>query len=72
MYNRIQGKILAPDKIKCRFCSDLKGIITHTSIGWAHNTCVNWLPEMWYVDIVDDFNKKIVKGDVKGSIDAHR
>jgi hypothetical protein len=53
-----------PDEIKCLFCTDLKGIITRTNIGWAHLTCVNWMPEIWFTDQT--------KMEVRGNINHER
>jgi len=37
--------------IMCAFCNDLKGIMIKDSKGvWAHLTCVNWIPEIWFMD----------------------
>lgn len=37
--------------IVCAYCNDLKGIIIRDSNGvWAHLTCVNWIPEIWFMD----------------------
>ena len=37
-----------PKALSCVFCSDLKGVIVKTNIGWVHLTCVNWMPEIWF------------------------
>ncbi|CDW88690.1 phd zinc finger-containing protein [Stylonychia lemnae] len=38
-------------QICCQFCNDLKGIIIRDQRNiWAHITCVNWIPDVWYKD----------------------
>lgn len=44
--------------VRCIFCTDLKGVIVKTNKGWAHISCVNWLPDIWFAD--DD--KSIIEG----------
>ena len=46
------------------FCNDLKGLITENNLGWAHPTCVNWMPEIWY----HDKNNK----DIRGTLNKER
>jgi len=36
--------------IKCFLCEGFKGLITRTNFGWAHVTCINYIPEVWYED----------------------
>ena len=47
---------LKANGITCIFCKDVHGVITENNFGWAHITCVNWMPEIWYDD---QDNKKI-------------
>lgn len=47
-------------EICCIFCRDLKGIIVKTNLGWAHITCVNWLPDIWF----EDEDKSIIGGKI--------
>ncbi len=44
--------------MKCTFCPELKGIL-EIKIGimkkigdniWAHIVCVNWIPEIYFID----------------------
>ena len=45
-----------PSEFCCDLCNDLKGIIieyTNKSTGhqgWAHISCINWTPEVWFLD----------------------
>ena len=47
---KIQNGLCDPKMFACVLCSDLKGIIVKTNIGWVHLTCVNWMPEIWFTD----------------------
>jgi hypothetical protein len=41
---------IVPDT-KCYFCNDLKGIMVKTNqCGFAHISCINWIPEIWFED----------------------
>lgn len=51
------------DEVKCMFCPNLDGVLKQISGGkdqkdamWAHILCVNWIPE---VNFIDDQNEKI-------------
>lgn len=53
------------DEIKCFLCPDVDGLIKRVSCGnftniWAHAVCINWMPEMWFVD--DE--KEALVGDI--------
>lgn len=39
-------------------CDDVQGIIVNTNIGWAHISCINWTPEIWF----DNEQKTLVGG----------
>ena len=54
-----------PKEYGCILCSDFKGIIVRTNIGWVHITCVNWMPEIW-------FNENSDKTIVEGNLTAER
>jgi NuA3 HAT complex component NTO1 len=56
-----------PIHIKCIFCPDRKGMMLLTEIGWAHITCVNWLPEIWYKN-----EKENLKFNLNGKINEKR
>ena len=43
----------ACNEIKCFLCPDLDGILKPVDAAkkkWAHIICVNWTPEVWFVD----------------------
>ena len=58
------------------FCNDIQGCLTKSSYkekvqhsnysnvevktAWFHNTCVNWMPEIWYADE----SKEIIEGQI--------
>ena len=54
-----------PKQFMCLLCSDLKGIIVKTNIGWVHLTCVNWMPEIWFTD-------EALKNHISGEITKER
>jgi len=36
--------------IRCFICHDYKGLLADTDEGWAHYTCVNYIPEISFED----------------------
>ena len=63
-----------PRDLRCRFCNDLKGLITRSEkVGWAHDICINWMPEIWYVwseDLISGVSTKT--GEVGGTVNTAR
>ena len=41
-----------PEKsLKCQLCSDEKGVIIKVlNFGWVHIVCVNWFPDIYFID----------------------
>ena len=60
-----QGGYCEPKAFACGLCSDLRGAIVKTNIGWVHLTCVNWIPDVW-------FHEDAEKTRVEGQINAGR
>ena len=58
-----KGQIKDPTTYGCVLCSDLKGIIVNTNIGRVHITCVNWIPDIWF----DDVMKTVIGGKLNAT-----
>ena len=70
----LYGRGMRPSEICCKFCPELKGIMTRTDrLGWAHVTCVNWMPELWYININDARTGKMIRNaNVEGQPNNQR
>ena len=43
------------NKIKCFFCSERKGAIKNIKGNlWAHVSCINWIPEIEFIESKND------------------
>ena len=47
----MENELVDPKSIKCLFCPELKGIMKNIGDNiWAHVVCVNWIPEIYFVN----------------------
>jgi len=52
------------DDIKCSFCPEVRGVLkemNHDKFPWAHVSCINWIPELYFHGdevVLDKYDKK--------------
>ena len=51
---------MGPTQVPCFICPDVKGLIVETNMGWAHMTCINYIPEIWF----SDKSRRMVTGKI--------
>jgi len=61
--------LISATAVKCFLCEDLTGIIirvynkeqpttTHDNQRWVHVTCVNWIPQIYFEELPQNFSKQ--------------